>query len=455
MPFSSSRQGGSRGLQPHWVLLIALGSSLLGVAAPELRLGLLLGLGLFVYLWRSQYRDGFLWFSVFPGLLHLLSSPASWEQAWFNWFQTTFLLWIFGLLASKFQRQERWAVWPGLGLLVLYPSGLVLALLLGLHLLWGLMREWSLAQSHGHRFWWSSAGLVALVLSGAVLFLGFGYLEVGWPSPTVRMEQNHAHETPAATAAQEASEASGLGVRWVHPAGSPLKPWLPFLNQALDGLQLGILLIVALVLVLAFWGHRARGRSGRGSFLLPVLAVALTWAMLLAGLRGSSQWGGLAWPGTLEQPAASVVEWQDRMLPPGFIEAGYLLAFLMALGGFFLLLGTLYVVFQLRQAEQDDLPAHLPQHPQQTPRTAIQDPIREAYRTFEQQMQHLGWSRPPFVSSARFAEELAARQPQVKAPLFRLLELYQQVRYGGRSLPQHAQEARRLAEEIPRRFPSP
>ncbi len=61
--------------QPHWVLAAAAGGILLGVAEPELRLGLLLGMGLFVLLWRSRYRDGFLWFAAFPGLLHLLSPP--------------------------------------------------------------------------------------------------------------------------------------------------------------------------------------------------------------------------------------------------------------------------------------------------------------------------------------------------------------------------------------------
>ncbi len=444
--------------QPHWVLAAFAGGFLLGVAEPELRPGLLLGMGLFVLLWRSRYRDGFLWFAAFPGLLHLLTPLASWEEAWPNWFQTTFLLWVFGVMVGRFQRQERWAVGPGLGLLLLYPSGLVLALLLGLHLAWGLVREFLLAQSLGRRFCWSPAGLVALGLCGAVLLLGFGSIEVGRPSFEGRIEQSPSRQTPETPSLREASEASGssgTGVRWVRPGGSLLEPWQPLLDRALEGLQLAMLLIVALVLVAAFWGHRARGGAVRGSFLLPVLAVALTWVLLLAGLRGSSHVGGFVGPIGLGGPTAPLLEWQERAVPPGFTEAGYLLAFLVALGGFFLLLGLLYWVWRLRQLEAGESPAPPLLGRPQAPRLAPSDPIREAYWTFEQRMRQLGLPRPPSVSPACYVEEISARQPQVKAMLLRLLELYQQVRYGGRPLPQHALEARDLAEEIPRRFPPP
>ncbi|MGK0619575.1 DUF4129 domain-containing protein [Meiothermus cerbereus] len=455
MHFFVSEQTRAIAAQPHWVLAATAGGILLGVAEPELRLGLLLGMGLFVLLWCSRYRDGFLWFAAFPGLVHLLTPLASWEAAWPYWFQTTFLLWVFGLMVGRFQRQERWAVGPGLGLLLLYPSGLVLALLLGLHLAWGLVREFLLAQSLGRRFCWRPAGLLALGLSGALFFLGLGFVQLNWPGFPDLIEQSRPLELPVAPALPEAPGASGPAVRWVQPAGSPLKPWLPLLNRALEGLQLAMLLILALVLVAAFWGHRARGGAVRGSFVLPVLAVALTWVLLLAGLRGSSQGGGFASPGGLERPTAPLLEWQERAVPPGFTETGYLLAFLMALGGFFLLLGLLYGVWRLRQTEAGELPTPpLPGQPR-TPRLAPTDPIRQAYWTFEQRMRQLGLPRPPSVSPARYVEEVSARQPQVKAMLSRLLELYQQVRYGGRRLPQHALEARQLAEEIPRRFPPP
>ncbi|WP_337871047.1 DUF4129 domain-containing protein [Meiothermus sp.] len=437
----------------RWALVVGLGGVLLGVVAPELRLGLLLGMGLFVLLWRSHYRDGFLWFSAFPGLLYLLTSSASWEQAWNNWFQTTSLLWIFGVMVGKMLRQERRALWPGLGLLIFYPSGLVLAVLLGLHLAWGLVWEWSKAQSIGRGFWWNPAGLVALGLCGALFVLGLGHLELRLPGPAAPIEQMRPLETPSAPTIWEAPEASRPAVRWVRPAGSPLEPWLPFLNRALDGLHLAMLLMVALVLVLTFWGNRAKGVAGRGSFLLPVLAVALTWALLLSGLRGSGLGGGWVWPGREGLPANPVAEWQDRGVPPGFTETGYLLAFLMALAGFFLLLAMLYWVWQLKQSETGDLPTQpVPNHPNSS-RSALQDPIREAYRSFEERMQELGLPRPPSSSPARFAEDVTARQPQVRGALIRLLELYQRVRYGGKPLPQHGQEARRLAEEISRRFP--
>jgi len=441
--------------QPHWVLTAAAGGILLGVAEPGLRLGLLLGMGLFVLLWRSRYRDGFLWFAAFPGLMHLLTPLASWEAAWPYWFQTTFLLWVFGVMAGRFQRQERWAVGPGLCLLLLYPSGLVLALLLGLHLAWGLVRELLLAQSLGGRFCWSPTGLVVLGLSGAVLLLGLGFVQLDWPGFPDRIEPSQPLEAPAAPTLREAPEASAPAVRWVQPAGSPLKPWLPLLNRALEGLQLAMLLMVALVLMMAFWGHRARGGMFRGSFVLPVLAVALTWVLLLGGLRGSSLGAGFASPGGLERPTAPVLEWQERAVPPGFTETGYLLAFLMALGGFFLLLGLLYGVWRLRQTEAGELPTPPLPGQSRTPRMAPTDPIRQAYWTFEQRMRQLGLPRSPSVSPARYVEEVSARQPEAKPRLLRLLELYQQVRYGGRRLPQHALEARELAEEIPRRFPPP
>ncbi len=453
MGFFISRQTVSNELLARWALVVGLGGVLLGVAAAELRLGLLLGMGLFVLLWRSHYRDGFLWFSAFPGLLHLLTSPASWEQAWNNWFQTTSLLWIFGVMVGKMLRQERWALWPGLGLLIFYPSGLVFALLLGLHLVWGLVWEWSKAQNVGRGFWWNPAGLGALVLCSALFVLGMGHLELRLPSPAAPIEQTRPLETPSAPTIREAPEASGPAVRWVRPAGSPLESWLPFLNRALDGLHLAMLLMVALVLVLTFWGNRAKGAPGRGSFLLPVLAVALTWALLLSGLRGSGWGGGWVWPRGEGLPAAPVVEWQARSVPPGFTETGYLLAFLMALAGFFLLLGMLYWAWQLQRPEELDLPTTPVKHRPPRPRTAPQDPIREAYRSFEERMQELGLPRPPSSSPARFAQDVSARQPQVRDALIRLLELYQRVRYGGKPLPQHSQEARRLVEEITRRFP--
>jgi hypothetical protein len=216
--------------------------------------------------------------------------------------------------------------------LLLYPSGVVLALLLVLHLAWGLVRELLLAQSLGRRFYWSPAGLLALGLSGALFFLGLGFVQLGWSGFPDRIEQSQPLEAPTAPALPEAPEASGPAVRWVQPAGSPLKPWLPLLNRALEGVQLAMLLILALVLVAAFWGHRARGGAVRGSFALPVLAVALSWVLLLAGLRGSSQGGGFTLPGGLERPTAPLLEWQERAVPPGLTETGYLLAFLMALG---------------------------------------------------------------------------------------------------------------------------
>lgn len=422
------------------------------VSAPELRFPLLLGMGMFALLWRSRYRDGFLWFSALPGLLHFTGSPPSWELAWVHWFQTTLVLWIFGTIAGNIQRNMRWALWPGLGLLALLPSGGLLGWLLVLHLLWGLVRELRLTQSLGRPFWLRPAGLVALGLVCAAVGVGFGSLSMKpllfGSSPALVQPMPTA---PAGDVLQ-APGPSAPAVRWVRPAGSALEPWLPRLDQVLNGLQMVLLLVLALVLILVFWGHRAKRRASGGSFLLPVLAVTLTWAVLLAGLRGGAGGEGFALPQGLEGPGLEAQGWLDRPVPPGFTETGYLLAALMAGLGFLMLLGLLYLAWRLQQTEASQPKSLHPHADAAIPYVPLQDPIREAYRRFEQQMGRLGWPRPPFASPSRYVDGLTRERPEDKASLQRLLELYQQVRYGGRRLAKYGDEAMGLAEELPRRF---
>lgn len=423
------------------------------VAAPELRFPLLLGMGMFSLLWRSRYRDGFLWFSAFPGLLHFTGSPATWELAWVHWFQTTLVLWILGVIAGTTQRNLRWAMWPGLGLVALYPSGGVLAWLWVLHLSWGLVREWALTQSLGRPFWLRPGGLVGLGLVCAAVGVGFGSLTVGLPSLGFSPALVQPMPTAPEGTVMQAPGPSGPAVRWVRPAGTDLEPWLPQLDQVLQGLQIATLLVLALVLMLVFWGHRAKRWAASGSFLLPVLAVTLTWAVLLAGLRGGEGLGGFTLPMGLEGPNLGAQEWLDRPVPSGFTEAGYLLAVLMAGLGFLLLLGVLYFAWQLHQTEASPPKPFQPHTDAATPYAPLQDPIREAYRRFEQQMGRLGWLRPPSQSPGRYIAGLIQGRPEDKAPLQRLLDLYQQARYGGRRLAKYGDEAKGLAEELPRRFP--
>lgn len=60
----------------------------------------------------------------------------------------------------------------------------------------------------------------------------------------------------------------------------------------------------------------------------------------------------------------------------------------MALAGFFLLLGMLYWARQLQRSGELDRPTNPVKHRPPTPRTTLQDPIREAYRSFEERMQN-------------------------------------------------------------------
>lgn len=171
-----------------------------------------------------------------------------------HWFQTTLVLWIFGTIAGNIQRNMRWALWPGLGLLALLPSGGLLGWLLVLHLLWGLVRELRLTQSLGRPFWLRPAGLVALGLVCAAVGVGFGSLSMKpllfGSSPALVQPMPTA---PAGDVLQ-APGPSAPAVRWVRPAGSALEPWLPRLDQVLNGLQMVLLLVLALVLILVFWG---------------------------------------------------------------------------------------------------------------------------------------------------------------------------------------------------------
>ncbi|MER3479912.1 MAG: hypothetical protein C4327_05340 [Meiothermus sp.] len=418
--------------------------------------GLLAGAGLFGLLWRSRYRDGFLWFASLPGLYHFwgasLQTPSL-AAAFSDWGLTAVGLLLFGAAA----RQEGWAVLWLVPLLILRLDGTALALLVLAHAVHVLERERLRSSEVGRPLGWTRTALFAALGLLGLLALALAALPVrvsldlgGYPSPSAPVQPSPPWSEPGS------GPPESLRPRVIPAEPTPFSRFAERAGQALLPVILGL---AALTLSLLGWAARRAPpsrRRPRGFYLVPLILAAFFGVMLLAwlGTHPQAELSGTA-PLSLPGLGPSAPEGAARPLPPPIrqgVDWAYALGLGMALvttAGLVLLALALWR--GLREAAQSpQVPSRLP--PGAPPGETPSSRIRQAYRRFLQQMQRQGLPRAPFESPREYAQRLGTLAPGALPALCELTELYEPVRYGRSSQEAKAERAEALAQTLPALF---
>ncbi|HEU4740303.1 MAG TPA: DUF4129 domain-containing protein [Meiothermus sp.] len=421
--------------------------------------GLLVGAGLFWLLWRSHYRDSFLWFASLPGLYHFwgtsLQTPTL-AGAFGDWGLTTVGLLLLGASASAAARQERGAVLWLVPLVALRLDGIALALLVLAHAIYTLERERVRSGEVGRPLGWNRTALLAAVGLLGLLALALVALPVrialemgSNPSPSAPVQ-------PGPRVPESGSRPPGQPRPRISPAEpTPFSRFAERASQALLPIILGLMaLILSLVGLSALRTPPSKLRP-RGFHLVPLVAATFFWVMLLAWL-GAHQQTDLTGAAPLPLPglSPSTPEGEAGPLPPPIrrgVDWVYAVSLGLALLVTALLLVAVALLRRLREGSQGigvsaargrgELPAEPPS-----------SRIRRAYQRFLRQMEQRGFPRTTFESPREYATRLGKLNPRALGELRELTELYEPVRYGGSSDETRAERAEALAEALPAVF---
>lgn len=437
------------------------------VLPPSLWPGLIAGTLLFWGLWRSRYANGFLWFSVFPGLYVFWGVEINIEsllRAFEQWGTLSMALVLWGSLASAALRSDRWAVAWMLPLVLWQPTGWVVGLLALLQGVYSLERERAMAQEVGRGFDRPPRNLIAALTVVALVGLSVLALPIpqgldlggGKTNPPLT-EATPTNQPLSATANRSTATPTPQEVRTYRES-----TFSRFAENTAAWLQTGGAFLVALALVLVVAATlRQRATKQRGGWaLMPLLVVTLTWGMLLAWfvLSGSGQGEGSG--AGIAGPSGGANAMGQASTPPTAIQretsADGAALFSLSLAGV-LFAGTvllLWLAWRLWRLPPEHPMAiavrksHIPADPLATP----PDRIRRAYQAFLQSMRGLGLGRSPFESPREYALRLARTSPTASSGLLELTQLYEPVRYGAIANPHHAERAENLAKELPLAF---
>lgn len=421
--------------------------------------GLLGGVGLFGLLWRSRYRESFLWFASLPGLYHFwgtsLQTPAL-AAAFGEWGITTIGLLLFGASASAAARQERWAVLWLVPLLILRLDGIALALLVLAQGIYTLERERVRSGEVGRPLGWNRTALLA-----TVGLLGFLTLALVALPVRVSLDLDHyrgpsAPVQPSLPAPERGSSPPGQPRPRVIPAEpTPFGQFAERASQALLPIILGLMALILSLVALALLRTPPGKPRPRGIHLVPLVAATFFWLMLLAWL-GTHQQADLTGtvPLPLTGPSPSRQEGEAGPLPPPIrrsVDWVYAIGLGLALLVMVLLLVAVALLRRLRD-EPETILAIATRGRGDPPAEPPSSRIRRAYRHFLRQMEGQGYPRTSFESPREYAARLGKLHPVVLGELHELTELYEPVRYGGSSDEARAERAEALAESLPAFF---
>lgn len=444
-----------------WSPWVGLGLLLFALPMP-LWPGLALGASLFGLLRRSRYRDGLLWFAAVPGLYLLTGGGGLEEQLerFTRWGLLSGALALWGHVWGRMLAGERRAaLWLG-PLLLLQPGGLLLGGLVGLHGLYTLERERRVSREVGRGFGMDRRAGVGLGVGLALVALAVSFL----PLPRFVFSTQPA-APPAVT--QPAEEPTPQAVQPAAPQKRTVRvaantPFARFARSAAELLLTGILLLTTVLMAVLLWmalRERSSGKLGASRGSLTLLAVGLTWGLLLywfvLGNANRGEGGGLT--SLLEglrqrlnlgaAPSTEVVETNQ--------DLGYALVLLGALLVFLVLAGALALL--LRSREPQGSPG------EEQARAAYRiggwqagppaNRVRRAYYNFLHAMESRGQAKHFFESPREYARRLGLQAPPLHSSLQELTALYEPVRYGNPSDERQAERAEFLAREIPRHFP--
>ncbi|WP_456410703.1 DUF4129 domain-containing protein [Oceanithermus sp.] len=363
--------------------------------------------------------------------------------------------WDFALSWTLFERGHRWG-WLAFGAvaLALAPSGLMLAVGLGVALLWQAAIQARTAAELGTAVRWqpralAGLGLGAVLLAGALAFVG------PWSWPRFAPAGATTWGAPAGAPAIDA-----LPTVEGAPASPPVQPLVgepsPQLEQAFQLLVSLVLLLVTLVL-LAVWlrgrgGPGARWRGFWGALLLgTVIGLAVvSWLFFLGVLApGEGSGGGLAWPRvappapTAPAPASpSEAPATPRRVIPG--AWGWLALALLALALLAVVLTWRWVLVDAGKAPDEPPPAR---EKRSVPTRADAGRVRAAYRRFLQAARRR-LPRAGYETPWEYAQRFGARFPELAGAARGLTELYEPVRYGGRADGEEAARAEAWADAL-------
>jgi len=418
--------------------------------------GLLGGAGLFWLLWRSPYRDSFLWFASLPGLYHFwgvsLQAPTL-AEAFSDWGLTTLGLLLWGVAA----RQDRWAVlWLG-PLVALRLDGIAVALWVLAHAVHTLERDRIRSEEMGRPLYWSRTallgavgllGLLTLALIALPLRVSLGMDASPIPNTPVQ---------PSPLVLEPGSSPTGQPRPQIIPAEpTPFARFAEQASQALLPIILGLMALILSLLGLASLRAPPSKLRPRGVHLIPLIAAGFFWAMLIAWL-GTQQHTPVTQSLAPSAPTVSSAapEGEAPALPPP-IRRGTDWVYALGLGMALLATAALLLVAvallrSLRESarEMGVTPATGGGPPRsESPSSRI----RRAYQRFLQQMGRRGFPRTPFESPRAYAARLGKLNPRAQVELQKLTELYEPVRYGGLGDESRAEQAEALAEALPASF---
>lgn len=427
--------------------------------------GMLAGAGLLALLGsRSRYREGSLWFVGLPGLYGFWGVGldfASLQTAFGQWALLSGSLLLWGLAYSRMHQGSRWATVWLLPFLLLKPSGVTLALLLGVHGLYVLEYQRAQARELGRSFRFQRQGLLGLAAILLTLMLFTSLVPVPgikWSSPLPAPAAKPPVEPPAPAPVARPQPSQPAKII-VHKAEDT--PFSRFATTSTDLLFTALLLMLGAITLLVLIpmlrsGQRIRLLQGRHLLMLGL--VAFSWAMLLGWLfvsrsesaGGSGFLSGL-FGGTGSSTAAGDVEIVTTNQDPS-----YALGLLLALLAFALVGLALYLL--LRNWSAMNAPEETAPSPTLAPRIGgwhsgpPAHRVRRAYYHFLHAMEKQGLARSSFESPRDYALRLSQKAPLTHRYLDELTALYEPVRYGQNPSEAEALRAEFLAAQIPPHF---
>lgn len=427
--------------------------------------GMLGGAGLLALLGsRSRYREGSLWFVGLPGLYVFWGVGldfASLQRAFGQWALLGGSLLLWGLAYSRMHHGSRWATAWLLPFLLLKPSGLTLALLVGVHGLYMLEYQRAGARELGRSFRFQRHSLLGL----AAILLTLGLFTSLVPVPQVRLfsSSSTAVSTPQPG---PAAPAPAVQPRPSQPAKITVRraqdtPFSRFAATGTDLLFTGLLLMLAVITLLVLipmLRSRQRIRWLRGRHLLMLGVIAFSWAMLLFWLALSrpESAGGSGFLSELFGVPGSPAAAGDVEIVTTNQDLGYAIGLLLALLAFVLVGFGLYLL--LRNWSTLNAPEQTAPAPTLAPRMGgwhsgpPAHRVRRAYYHFLHAMEKQGLARLSFESPRDYAGRLGQKAPLTRAYLAELTALYEPVRYGQSPSEAEALRAEFLAAQIPLHF---
>lgn len=436
------------------------------VLPSELWLGLMLGALLAALLLRSRYQESFLLFVGIPGLYRftpLLSLGAidgeSLLVMFTEWAILSAALLCLGVVLSGMDSDKRFAPLRAVPMLLLNPSGLALAGLIGAQLLW----TWERQRPHLDLGAEHKRLILAALLIGAPLIVGVaGLPRLALPSVT-DMTRDLAEDPSIVDDDWPYPDApEGTPQPETHFAPAEATPW----SRAADSITQGALNVALLIGSLILFGftilllrhHPWRWRKPKD--LLPALSLFLSLAMLITWLALNRPGEGgeeMAQPG--EPPLAplgdvALPEAVEQTLPSWARNLASTVSLVTAL---IILVASVLVAFLLWRAWRWSKEAEA----RSDTRTTLgvkaeskppEDRIRRAYQSFLHDMYARGFGRSFWESPRRYAERLGDARAELQDDLLTLTLLYESVRYGERSRDEDADTAERLAMTLPQHF---